>query len=193
MPTTPTEAKAWVRSCLSGFRRSLSEAERTRLSAAVTRRVGRNPVFRASRRVAVFIGFGSEVQTEPLVSLCRRQGKVVFIPDLRLGFSRPRFIRYDESDRLVKTHLGPMELAGVRKPAPVGALDLIFVPGLGFDRFGHRIGYGGGVYDRIISGSRRAHHMGLFFSFQRVNRLPVNPWDRPLDSAITDRETISLS
>lgn len=74
-------------------------------------------------------------------------------------------------------------------------LDAIFMPLVGFDREGHRLGMGGGFYDRTLAFTRHWPRavpklVGLGHHSQEVARLPVQPWDVSLHAIATDREVI---
>ena len=70
------------------------------------------------------------------------------------------------------------------------APDLAFIPGVGFDRRGYRLGFGGGYYDRILAGPDMAETVtvGLCHSFQLVDKLPIEEWDVPMNMICTDEE-----
>ena len=72
------------------------------------------------------------------------------------------------------------------------SLDLVVVPGVGFDRQGHRIGYGLGYYDRTLSTCANAKFVGLAYSFQVVERLPEEKHDIRLDYLVTECEMIGF-
>lgn len=85
---------------------------------------------------------------------------------------------------------------GTRHP-PVSAAemvpDIVLVPLLAFDRRGHRLGYGGGYYDRLFArlrGSARA--IGLAFAVQEVVALPAELHDQPLDAILTETGLIRM-
>lgn len=73
-------------------------------------------------------------------------------------------------------------------------LDLLFIPLLGFDSHGFRLGMGGGYYDASLAhlnrvrSWRRPRVIGVAFSTQEVERLPNDPWDIPMDAVLTERE-----
>ena len=71
--------------------------------------------------------------------------------------------------------------------------DILLVPLVAFDSELNRIGYGGGFYDRYIKKIRKIKKIitiGLAFSFQKVNRIPTNKFDRKLDFIITEKKKI---
>ncbi len=77
---------------------------------------------------------------------------------------------------------------------PAWALDLILLPLVGFDDDGQRMGMGGGFYDRTLAFTRRPgprpHLIGLAHECQRVESLPVAPWDVPLDAIVSDARVV---
>lgn len=185
-----SQAKQFLRRTLLLKRKSQSGRRLNRLSRSAVGRLCRSREFRSARVVALFLGFGSEVRTHELVRRAFRAKKTVLIPDLKDGWRDPRFVRYRKHDRLVKTRFGPNELAARRGAFPASRVDLVVVPGLSFDRKGHRLGFGGGVYDRFLARTRQAALAGLYYSFQESVRLPRERHDRPLDVIFTDKEAV---
>lgn len=69
---------------------------------------------------------------------------------------------------------------------PTQPYDLIIVPLIAFDRACHRVGFGGGWYDRFLSTQPSAQKIGLAYEVQQVDTIPVEPHDEPLDMVITE-------
>ena len=69
---------------------------------------------------------------------------------------------------------------------PTQLYDLIIVPLIAFDQTGHRIGFGGGWYDRFLSTQPNAQKIGLAYELQLVGTIPAEPHDEPLDAVITE-------
>ncbi|MFC0408070.1 5-formyltetrahydrofolate cyclo-ligase [Roseomonas elaeocarpi] len=85
---------------------------------------------------------------------------------------------------------------GLREPppeAPERRPDLLLVPLLGFDRRGHRLGYGAGYYDRTLESLPGATALGFAFAEQEVAEVPTGPGDRPLHAIVTERGLISVA
>ena len=79
------------------------------------------------------------------------------------------------------------ERFGTARPdGPVGMPDLLIVPFLAFDAAGHRLGYGGGYYDRTLAALPGVPAVGAGFAALRVDSLPVGPHDRALDQIFTE-------
>ncbi len=68
-------------------------------------------------------------------------------------------------------------------------LDVAVVPGIAFDREGYRIGFGKGYYDRLLE-RVSCPVVGVAYSFQVLDRVPRDPWDKPVDILITEKEVM---
>ena len=77
----------------------------------------------------------------------------------------------------------PLSTATVISPS---AADLILVPTVACDRFGYRLGYGGGFYDRLLSQYSTIANIGIVFDFAYLDRLPKDNWDVKLDSICSE-------
>lgn len=87
---------------------------------------------------------------------------------------------------------------GVAVPAESEPLvpQTLVVPMLGFDRRGHRLGYGAGHYDRTLAGLRASGPLfavGFAYSVQEEDELPIEPTDQPLDAIITEKGSVRFS
>ncbi len=79
-----------------------------------------------------------------------------------------------------------------RPDGPILEPDILFVPLLAFDRRGHRLGYGGGYYDRTLAALPGRLAIGFAHAAQEVPCVPVGPHDRPLSIIATERGIIDL-
>lgn len=148
--------------------------------------------------VFAFCSLPREAQTDAILTRAFEQVKTVGVP--RVDGKALVFHRLKQRD--ADFSIGPF---GIREPWPdwpmldicemrVGSL-LIIVPGLGFDRSRHRLGRGKGFYDRFLRTARahapdRIHAVGVCFSDQLLDRVPVDGHDVPVDGIITECETI---
>ncbi len=74
----------------------------------------------------------------------------------------------------------------VRPDGPMLEPDYLLVPLLAFDRTGHRLGYGGGFYDRTLAALSGAVAVGCGFSAQALDAVPVGDYDAPLHAVATE-------
>ena len=187
-------ARSDQRKQLRARRRALTDAERLERSVSLCSELARQPLFRTSKRIAAYLPADGEVETAPLIELAWRMGKQVYLPVL-VPYSANRlwFARYQPGTQLVKNRFGIAEPAIVhRQRITPQALDLVLAPLVGFDHRGHRLGMGGGFYDRSFAYLlhrkywRKPHLVGLAYDFQQLPRLPSQPWDVPLTAVATD-------
>jgi 5-formyltetrahydrofolate cyclo-ligase len=177
-------------------RRALSPRERRRAGQALARVLGRSPLFQRAQRLALFFAADGEIDTAPLIQLAWQRRKQVYLPVLQpFGPNRLWFRRYQPQSALNPNRFGIPEPRR-RRGADLAPrnLDLVLAPLVAFDRQGHRLGMGGGYYDRTFSflhQRRQWQHprlVGLAYTFQQVDALPAEPWDVPLWGVATETD-----
>jgi 5-formyltetrahydrofolate cyclo-ligase len=183
--------KVPLRKQLRARRRSLSTGDHEYRSRLAAKAVAGLPMFRAGKRIALYLPFDGETDTAALIAAARRRGARVFVPvivDRR--HSRIRFYPLDG-----KTRRGVFGIAVPRRLGPSPSprwLDLIVIPLVGVDTAGRRLGMGGGFYDRALEFRRRRrywpgpHLVGLAFDCQLTESTFAEPWDMSLDSLATE-------
>lgn len=144
---------------------------------------------KADIRVGVFIDAFGELPTQPLIDWAYRQGFSVYLPvvsaaDKALNFAKLQHANVRQA-RLVRHRLG-MHQPAYGETLRVQALDMLFMPLVAFDRHGHRMGMGGGFYDRTLAKVKgKPLKIGWAYDFQCVEQLEAHPWDVNLDMAVT--------
>jgi len=183
---TTGKAKAGLRERLNEVRRGFKPAWVSEASRRVIDRVTRLKAFHAAKAIGCYLSTPREVWTRPLIERCWRDGKNVCVPAFDATQKRYRMAWIEQDDKLA---LGPDGIPQPADPrwAPAGAAEIVFVPGLAFDRAGHRLGHGGGHYDRLLAecGGRK---VGLAFQAQIVDALPAEPLDVPMDAVATEED-----
>ena len=104
-----------------------------------------------------------------------------------VGPERPLEARLSGPSR--RGAFGVLEPDATCPAIPLASIDLVVVPGLGFDRTGGRLGQGGGFYDRTLA-LTRALRVGVAFSGQLVDHVPVGRWDLSMDLIVTETEVL---
>lgn len=165
---------------------------RAALSQRIAERLAALPEWRAARTVHLYIGaVEGEVETRAIALDALRGGKRVACP--RVANDPPRLEHHliRSLDELRESDRGLWEPDPARAARVEPAtLDLVVVPGLAFDRRGHRLGFGAGYYDRFLAGLG-APTVGLAFSLQIMDVVPHSARDVPVDWIVTESETIA--
>ncbi len=142
--------------------------------------------------VAGYWPMGSELDARPLLHQLRAEGYVCALPVVAERNKPLIFRRWRPGMALQKGSLGTRHPAtSARTLIP----DLLLAPLLAFDGDGYRLGYGGGFYDRTLVELRRRGTVlavGIAFSIQRVERLPRDNFDQPLDWIVTEESAIKI-
>jgi 5-formyltetrahydrofolate cyclo-ligase len=139
-------AKGKLRQKLLAERAALDPAEVRRASEAVCHHLSNWPIFQQANGVLAYVAFRNEVSLQPLMDA--HPEKVWALPRT-LARGHLSICRY-ERGRMASHPFGMEEPVEDAPLVPPEMIDLVLVPGVGFDRFGGRVGYGGGCYDRLL-------------------------------------------
>jgi 5-formyltetrahydrofolate cyclo-ligase len=160
-------------------------------STAIARSLWQLPVMRRAGRIAAYQAFGGEIDCAPLIKRARAAGRELFLPVLHRGALR--FAPFTPSATLIRNRFGIDEPAVAPAHQRSGfSLDVVLTPLVAFDLSGNRLGMGGGYYDRSFAfrrqqqAWRRPLLIGLAHEFQLIETLHAEPWDIPLDIAVTE-------
>ena len=153
-------------------------------------------------RVAAYCSFNSEVETSRLLAQLLRGGAQLYLPRVvpsgGASAAHPQLELRQVPN--LERDFSPGAL-GISEPNPAtcpllsdaegprSSLDVIFVPGCGFDAAGNRLGYGKGFYDRLLAempGGAKTKKVGLAFTFQLAQAVPAEAHDVPMDAIITE-------
>jgi len=174
-----------------------AEPDRPAKSRAIAARVLELPECRSARSVASYVGVKDEVATADLLERLLAEGKTVAVP-WRPGRDLEFTVITGLRD-LAPAPFGLLEPSEAIRVFPdrrvvPGNIDLLLVPGVGFDRAGGRLGHGRGYYDRFLRqcGSAAAR-VGLAFECQLVDRIPMGPGDEPVDVVVTERSLYRIN
>ena len=190
--------RAALRKALRARRRAVSPDERTRIGQLVAQNADRYLHLRPGLRIAIYIALPSELDTSALIELARHRNCTLYVPRIdRHSLGRKmRFVELTGPQR--RNRLGIHEPEG---STTIGAkwLDVVFLPLVGFDARGVRLGMGGGYYDRAFAFRRwrtvwqSPRLIGLAYSFQQVESLTAEAHDVRLDSVITEERIIQCA
>ena len=178
-------SKTQLRSALRQRRQVLSPDQQQCAAQSLTTAVEALPGWPEARRIAVYLAADGEIDTAPLCQRARAMGKQLFLPVIKTDNSLS-FALWQAEDTLAVNRYGipePPRHAGL---SPVTDLDIIFLPLVGWDLHGGRLGMGGGFYDRTLSGTDGPLRVGLAHASQQVDSIPQEEWDISLNFVATD-------
>jgi 5-formyltetrahydrofolate cyclo-ligase len=189
------EAKRQLRARILTAREALGPGQRDALSAKIVARVRALPAYRAARVVAAYASFGSELATASFLKDVLGSGKLLLLPRVD---RRARVLAFHPVRDLADLQSGPW---GIPEPDPARCpaasleeVDFMLVPGVAFTTKGARLGYGGGYYDRVLTGlALRTAKIAAAFSVQMVESLPMAPGDRRVDGVLTESEAYGMA
>ncbi|HAJ91599.1 MAG TPA: 5-formyltetrahydrofolate cyclo-ligase [Gammaproteobacteria bacterium] len=181
-----------LRQTIRQQRRALTRREAATCAEQLARQTCKHPLVLRSHRVAAYLASDGEIDPAPLLQTLWSANKQVYLPVLA-PFSPEQlwFARFDPGDILAFNRFGIPEPVRRRLIKP-SALDLVLTPLVAFDTAGHRIGMGGGFYDRTFAFLQRRQHwhkpnlVGLAYEFQKQATIKPNNWDIPLNAIATE-------
>ena len=192
-----SDDRAALRRRLKQLRRAVPPAARRIAAEAVAHHIRRAFNLRPGLRIAVYAPLPSELDTAPLVRLARQHRCDIYLPRLTdLRRCRMQFIAATGPMR--RNHLGILEPIAQRRLS-ARRLDLVFVPLVGFDATGMRLGMGSGYYDRAFAFLRQRSHwshprlIGLAYSIQQVPHIEGAPHDVRLNAVVTEKGPIKCN
>jgi len=146
------------------------------------------PEIKEKSRFLLYYPHKNEVDTVPIIEELLEKGKEVILPKVEGYHIIP--IKISNLASLKTGYAGIKEPAG--QPVPLNQIDVIVIPAVGFDKRGHRLGYGKGYYDRLLS-KTDALKVGLAYDFQILEQIPAEVHDIPVDLIITPKGIIYTS
>jgi len=186
--------KSEIRSSYLQKRTDKAPEELRLLSIKVQEAFISSPEFRASGYLALYSGFRGEVSTDLIAEQARGEGKSLAYPKV-MGHNPPHlaFFAVGSPGRLSPGAFGILEPDGealARGELDLKAVDCIVVPGVAFDRYGTRLGYGKGFYDRRLA-KASCDIVALAYGFQVMDAaLPRQPHDEKMDMIVTEKEVL---
>ena len=185
--------KTSLRSTLRTKRRTISHKERALANKNITACLRKLAMYRASKKVGIYLNSPTEAPTESLLVQNTQWHKATYVPVITsVRNSQMRFAKITTKTRFHKNALGIIEpIVTKSKLCSALQLDLIFLPLVGFDKKCNRLGMGKGYYDRFLQhrlttkNFTRPFLLGLAFTEQEVDTVPTNQWDVPLDGIVT--------
>lgn len=178
--------KQALRKTLRETRSNLSQAYQQKISRRVCAGIKKLHQFRYAKRIALYHPVEREIDLDDLWKSAPLQGKFCYFPALNADKTLS-FLPATPATPFRKNRYGIAEPDVDRSLAlPPKALDIIFMPLVGFDEFGTRLGMGAGYYDRTLATEKAPFLVGVAYEFQRQPYIIPQEWDIALQLVITE-------
>lgn len=187
--------KKQLRKDILGKRSKLTKENIVDYSKTITNTLKDLDAYKDAKRIMCFVSMGTEVDTHPLIEQAIGDDKSIVIP-ITVDATRELLLSdlFSLSELEVADHDIEIPKEGFTRLVEAGTVDLVLVPGLAFAKNGHRVGYGGGYYDRFLAKlDKSIPKIAIGFDLQRVEEVPTKDFDIPVDSLITEKGVIDFS
>ena len=173
--------KKTLRAEIRAKKRAMTAQEIEEKSAALAKAFYETPEYKEAKTIYGYLPYNQEVRTTRMLSHALADGKRVAVP--KVYGDTMKFILLSDLTQVAKGY------AGIPEPVadgPVAAdpTALVLMPGLAFDPEGHRLGYGGGVYDKFLAAEPDHPTLALCYDFQMLPHLDTESYDIPVDRVL---------
>ncbi len=173
--------KKELRRQIRDLKRAMTEAQIEEKSRRLGALFCQSQLYRNAKTIYGYLPYNQEVRTVPMLLQALADGKQVAVP--KVYGDEMKFILMEDLSAVEKGY------AGIPEPVADGpvACDetaLVLMPGLAFDPQGHRIGYGGGFYDKFLAKEPNHPTLALCYDFQMLQELKTEEFDIPVDQVL---------
>ena len=173
--------KKELRRTIRERKRAMTEEEIVSRSEKLGQLFAQSQAYKAAKTIYGYLPYNQEVRTVPMLEQALKDGKRVAVP--KVYGDEMKFLYLDDLSQVEKGY------AGIPEPiadGPVADDDtaLVLMPGLAFDPAGHRIGYGGGFYDKFLAAEPNHPTLALCYEFQMLPELHTEEHDIPVDTVL---------
>ena len=174
-------------------RKKISKNEVQSKSNQIKKRLFAMNEFKQASTILFYVSYDNEVNTHEMIKECLSK-KYVIVPISDETNRRLILSKLDNWNDLEIGSYGIFEPKNDKiKEISIENIDLIIVPGVGFDECGHRIGHGKGYYDNLLKNSMNISNIGLAFEFQIVKKIPIELHDLPVQKIITEERVLDFN
>ena len=162
-------------------KRAMTEAEIVSKSEKLGALFAASEAYKQAKTIYGYLPYNQEVRTVAMLQRALDEGKRVAVP--KCYGDEMKFIYLDDLSQVEKGYCGiPEPIAD--EPVADDETALVLMPGLAFDPQGHRMGYGGGFYDKFLEKEPNHPTLALCYDFQMFDHLETEAHDIPVDTVI---------
>ena len=173
--------KKELRRTIRERKRAMTEEEIVSRSEKLGHLFAQSEAYKAAKTIYGYLPYNQEVRTVPMLEQALKDGKKVAVP--KVYEDEMKFLYLDDLTKVSKGY------AGIPEPIADGPVAddetaLVLMPGLAFDPQGHRIGYGGGFYDKFLAAEPKHPTLALCYEFQLLPELDTEEHDIPVGTVL---------
>jgi len=188
--STPSVSKADIRNRMRRLRQQIDPRQRARMNQSIGQVVIDYVEAQAVRTLAAYSAFDGEPDLGDALARLSDGGIRIVMPviDANPASRKMTFHQWTPGSRANDNRLGIRE-PEFGQPVDLDEIDLMLIPLVAWDDAGHRLGVGGGYFDRSLAPfaqANRPFRMGIGYQLQRCDAVPADDWDIPLHGIITD-------
>ena len=191
--------KKRLRNKLLKKRDAIPIGHKTLKEKAIEKKLFELDIFREANSLLMYVSFRSEVDTTGYLQDVLNSGKRLILPVVDARHKQLKLYEIKDTSELKPGYMGiPEPDIRENRRATLKDIDLVIIPGTGFDLNGNRLGYGGGYYDRLLSYEskqlanvdKHIPTVALAFEEQIGEDIPAEPHDIKVDMILTDERVI---
>ncbi len=190
--------KKRLREKLLKRRDSIPPEQKALQETSIEKRLFELDNFKKANSILMYVSFRSEVSTRKFLDDIHKMGKKLILPLVDARHKVLKLYEVKDNSELAPGYMGiPEPDVRENRRVTIKDIDLVVIPGTGFDLQGHRLGYGGGYYDRLLGYESKqlaeVEHIptvALAFEEQIGKKIPAEPHDIQVDMIITDKRLI---
>jgi len=141
-----------------------------------------------NKTFSLYLPIRGEVETNLIIDTLVARDARIFVPAYSLEIKNYMFSQFGNWKDLEKGPLGILQPIEIN-PVDSASIEVAIIPGLAFSRKGVRLGYGKGVFDRLLAKSK-AIRIGITYDFQIVDKIPKEEHDLAMDLVVTEKRVI---
>ena len=173
--------KQELRRSIRARKRAMTEEEIESRSQKLGQLFVASQAYAQAKTIYGYLPYNQEVRTVPMLEQALLDGKQIAVP--KVYGDEMKFILLTDLSQVEKGYAGiPEPIAD--EPVAQDETALVLMPGLAFDPEGHRIGYGGGFYDKFLSREPGHPTLALCYEFQMLPHLETEEHDIPVDTVL---------
>ena len=173
--------KKELRRTIRERKRAMTEEEIVSRSEKLGELFIQSEAYKNAKTIYGYLPYNQEVRTVPMLEQALKDGKKVAVP--KVYGDEMKFLYLDDLSKVSKGYAGiPEPIAD--EPVADDETALVLMPGLAFDPAGHRIGYGGGFYDKFLAAEPNHPTLALCYEFQMLPELHTEEHDIPVDTVL---------